>query len=114
MAETAIAPTQPARSGSVLTYANADTSNGNKIANNGKTWLAIYNNGSTGSATVTITTQASVDGNAIADLAVVVAINTIEYVPPLDPTIYNDSNGNLILVTTGTGAADVDIAAFYQ
>jgi len=63
---------------------------------------------------VTITTPGSVDGNAVADLPVVVAVGTIEYVPPLDPTIYNNSNGDLILVTTGTGAADVDIAAFYQ
>lgn len=114
MAETAITPQQAARGGTALTYANADTSNGNKIANNGKTWIRLFNNGATGSATVTITTPGSVDGNAVADLPVTLSVGQEKTVPPLEPSIYNNASGDVILTTTGTGAADVDIQAFYQ
>lgn len=114
MAETAIAPEQIDRDGADVTFHDCDAGNGNKIANNGKIWLRIWNNGVTGSATVTVTVPGTVDGNAITDKAYALSTGDDLTLPPFDPSIYNNSSGNLILAISGTGAADVDIAAFYQ
>lgn len=212
MPQTAITPEQVARGGTVLTFHDSDPTNGNKIANNGKTWLQFKNNGAaqqqqtvsitgtpdggtftltysgqetagiafdataqdvedalvalsniasgdvdvsgsnpdftvtfggnfagtdvellaadgasltggttpdvavaavTGTAAVSISTPGTIDGNSIADLSVSLSNGQTKTIPPLPPNVYSDSSGNLILAITGTGAANVDIAAFY-
>jgi hypothetical protein len=112
MAEVALTVQEVTKAGAALTYANANTSDGNEFANDGKTYLAMYNNGSTGTATVTIATGATVAGYALGDQTVSLSTTQIKIAGPFPPEVFNDSAGVINLAITGTGAADVDLAAF--
>ena len=69
---------------------------GDEFANTGLQFVAIKNTDAA-SRTVTFVTQTTVDGLAVADLAVVVAAGATFYVGPFKPTYYNDSGGKLQL-----------------
>jgi len=112
MAETALTVTTVGKAGTAKTTANADTSNGNKFANDGKTFLYIYNNGATGTASVNIATAATVGGYAVGDQAISVTTTQEKIAGPFDPAVFNDADGNVTMTITGTGAADVDLMAF--
>lgn len=112
MAETALSVVTVGKAGTAKTTANADTSNGNKFANDGRTFLYLFNNGSTGSATVTIATQKTVGGYAVGDQAIALSTTQEKIAGPFDPDIFNDADGNVTMTITGTGAADVDLLAF--
>jgi len=116
MAYTALTVANPGESGAMVAMANADTSNGNKFANDGKTMLEIFNNGSTGSLTVTIATGGTKGGKALADDTHVLTTTQRKRVGPFRPDVYNVESGTdagCVLVTvTGTGAADLDLEAF--
>lgn len=109
MAQTALTVVDVDDTGTAESFANADTSNGNSFANDGRTFLLLYNNGSTGSATVTIATAATVDGFAVGDNAITLTTTQRKVAGPFEPSIYNDSSGNVNMTITGTGAADVDL-----
>jgi len=112
MAETLLNVQTVGKAGTALSFANADTVNGNKFPNDGRTYIELWNNGSTGSATVTIATGAVVGGYAVADQQISLSIGQIKKAGPFDPAIFNNSNGDITMTITGTGAADVDIAVF--
>lgn len=80
------------RSGSGLTpsyTAVADTADTHYVNNDGKVFLHFKKTGA-GNATVTIATQVTLDGNALADLtATVVATTGDKMLGPFDPAIYN-------------------------
>lgn len=116
MAYTALTVAVPGESGAAVSMTNADTVNGNKFENDGKTMLDLHNNGSTGSATVTIETGATAGGNAIADRTVTLTTGQRKRVGPFPPKYYNVESGTdagcVRLTYSGAGAADVDVEAF--
>lgn len=62
------------------------------FVNDGRTILVV-DNGSGSELTVTITTPGTVDGLAIADKTVTVAIGDKAVIGPFPPAIYNNSDG---------------------
>jgi hypothetical protein len=62
--------------------------------NSGKTFLYLVKAGA-GDCIATVTTPVTVDGKAVADLAVtVVATSGVKMVGPFPPSIFNDGNGD--------------------
>ena len=80
---------------------------GDSFANDGRTYLDI-NNGSGGSITVTFVTQQTVDGLAVADLAVAVGAGVRTKVGPFPPGIYNDANGRVQVTYSGVTSLTVN------
>lgn len=80
---------------------------GDSFANDGRTYLDI-NNGSGGSITVTFVTQQTVDGLAVADLAVAVGAGVRTKVGPFPPGIYNDVNGRVQVTYSGVTSLTVN------
>lgn len=115
MAYTQLTVAVPTDSGAAVAMANADTGNGNKFENDGKTILDLHNNGVAGSATVTILTGGTVDGKAVADTTVTLSTGQRKRVGPFKRSVYNvgsgDDAGCVCLTYSGAGAADVDVEA---
>lgn len=78
----------------------AAASGGDEFANTGQE-LLLVNNGSGAPITVTIVTQQSVDGLAVADKTVAVAAGELWVVGPFPTPIYNDGD-NLVQLTYST------------
>jgi len=91
----------------VLAAANTD---GSYIPNDGRVFLQVKNtNGA--AVTVTIDTPGSVDGNAIANLAVIIPLTSGDkLIGPFPPAIYNQSDGTIKV--TFSAVTDVTIGAF--
>lgn len=71
----------------------ADSVNGHKFFNDGRT-VFIAQNTNAATRTITFLTPGSIDGNAIADLAVVIAATTGRLITPSFPaTVYSQSDG---------------------
>lgn len=94
----AIQPTQnPTLVGPALTHAPCAA--GDKIINNGRTWLSVKNaDASPHSVTVTSVTNCSYGFNH--DLVVAVAAGAEQIIGPFDPTRFNDVNGQAGLAYT--------------
>lgn len=73
------------------------------FANDGRTIL-IVENGSGGELTVTLVTQGTVDGAAIADKTVTVANGATKAIGPFPPTVYNDSDGDVTVQYNATSS----------
>lgn len=73
---------------------------GDYFQNDGRCILEI-NNASVGDITVTIATQKTVDGKAVADDAVVITAGERRHIGPFPPGIYNDVNGRVQLTYSG-------------
>lgn len=116
MAATELTVANPGEAGALVSMANADTSNGNKFENDGKTMLDLWNNGSTGSLTVTIETGGQLGGKAVTDDTHVLTTGQRKRVGPFRPSVYNyqsGANAGCVVVTVaGTGAADLDLEAY--
>ena len=80
---------------------------GNKILNDGKTFLLVKN-GSGSPVTVTFNTPGSVDGQAIDDLVVSVAAGKLVAIGPFT-SVFNQSDGYVWAVFSAV--TDVTIAA---
>lgn len=80
---------------------------GDSFANDGRTYLDV-NNGSGGSITVTFVTQQTIDGLAVADLAVAVGAGVRTKVGPFPPSIYNDANGRVQVTYSGVTSLTVN------
>lgn len=78
----------------------ATTGNNYYIANNGRVLLVVA---AATTATLTVSTPNSVDGNAIADLTLALADTNVRVFGPFPPGSYNDSQQRL-LVTTSANA----------
>lgn len=88
-----------------LTAANAD---GHTIANDGRTFIAIAN-ASGGNLTVTVATDGTVDGRAVADDSIVIATGATKLIGPWPVHLY--SVGGVVTVTFST-VSSVTCAAF--
>lgn len=74
-----------------LAAANAD---GSYVPNDGRTFLHVKNSGS--QITLTVETPGTVDGNAIADLAVVIpATSGDKMIGPFPPGTYNQADDTI-------------------
>lgn len=82
---------------------------GDQFPNDGRTYLHIKNGGGS-SITLTIATQLTVDGKAVADDAITVTNAQERVVGPFPPGIYNDANGMVQL--TYSGVTSVTVGAF--
>jgi hypothetical protein len=90
--------------GIVPSYAAAASSD--KFANNGRTYLHVKNGGGA-PITVTIVTQYTAGGLALADQAVSVANGAEKVIGPFPTDLYNDANGE----TTVTYSATTSVTA---
>lgn len=110
MANIDVSVTQPSRAAtptSNLTDSKAAAVTGNSylIPNNGR--VLIWLSGATG-ATITVITQATVDGKAIADDTIAQTAGKDVVIGPFPPEIYNNSAGQLEIQVS----ANVNLAAF--
>lgn len=78
-----------------------------KFGNNGKQYLLVYN-GSGSTRTLTITSQETVDGLAVADPTVSIPTLTSMLIGPFKPSVYNDASGYVNI------AIDVITTVTYQ
>ncbi len=93
MADTAEAVKQIIKEGLEPTYTGSlSLANEYQSRNDGRLFLHIKNAGGSPD-TVTIVTHPQVDGNEIADLAVVVPAGEERMIGPFVPNVYNDSDG---------------------
>ncbi|HRF46994.1 MAG TPA: hypothetical protein PLC98_05145 [Anaerolineales bacterium] len=96
-----------ARTGLAPSYVAA-AGGGDAIPNDGRTMLHIKNGGGS-SITLTVVTQATVLGNAVADDAIAVPNGGERMVGPFPPSIYNDVNQ--LVQLTYSGVTTVTVAA---
>jgi hypothetical protein len=82
----------PNSGGALATPAAVSASD--KFANSGRC-LLLVTNGSGAPINVTIDSQLVVDGNAVPDKVIAVAAGATRAIGPLDPSIYNDGNGDV-------------------
>jgi hypothetical protein len=95
--------------GLIPTYAAA-ASGGDQFLNDGRTFIQLKNTNA-GNRTVTIVTQATAAGRAIADDAVVIPLTVGDkMIGPFPTGIYNDANGYVQL--TYDAVTDVTIGVF--
>jgi hypothetical protein len=90
------------KSGTVLTFTDADTVNGNSFLNDGHTWLVLNNVTGMTAVTATIPVIAKCDDDlsvpprtCSADAGVAVLLG------PFAPNLYNDVNGNVTFTVSG-------------
>lgn len=81
---------------------------GDTFSNDGRTYFHILNGGG-GSVTVTFVTTSVVDGNAVADTAVVVGAGAEMMIGPFPPATYNNDSG--LVSVTYSGVTSVTVAA---
>jgi hypothetical protein len=85
---------------------------GDSFPNDGRTLVEVWNDHATNPRTVTIVTQVTVDGKAVADDAVAItSANDRKLIGPFPPDIYNDVNGRVQLTYSDSGA-DMQVAVF--
>jgi len=81
---------------------------GDSFANTGNEFVYISNGGG-GSITLTIVTQSTVDGQAVADRTVSVPAGESRFVGPFPTSHYNDANGRVQLTYSGVTSVTVAI-----
>ena len=117
--ETALTVTRINETPVDIPFEDVDDTNGNSASNRTADVFFIIDlpSGAAGSATVTFTAQTTtteVSGFGVltkSNLAVALSPGETKVVGPFPARAWNDSNGNIIMAHTGTGAADIDIAA---
>ena len=99
-------------SGITPTFAAASVS-GDACANDGRTFLRIKNSSGSNAYTVTVVTPRTVDGIAVADVAVTVGTNAERYVGPFPVETFNDGSRLVSWTYTGTApATDLTVGCF--
>lgn len=83
------------RAGIIPTYAAA-AGGGDVFPNSGEEFIHVKN-GHSAPITVTVVSQSTVDGLAVADRAVVIANASEKMIGPFPASVYNDANGRVNL-----------------
>jgi hypothetical protein len=96
-----------ARTGTEIAFAAA-AGGGDKFDNNGNVLLHVIN-GDASPKTVTIISEKTVDGQAVADPAGAVAAGAQAVFGPFPPSIYNDGDGHVNI--TYSAVTSVTVAA---
>lgn len=116
MVTVVIDPERLKRQGDGLTATyngSLSTSNEYRMNNNGKMFLHFLKTAGV-VCVVTVQTPGTVDGNAIAELAVTVPADTGDiFIGPFDPAVYNAFGQHYIAVTL-SNIAGVTFAAIYM
>lgn len=86
----------------------AASGGGDEFANTGREALLVTN-GSGGDITVTAVTQQTVDGLAVADMAVVVPAGEARILGPWPTGTYNDGDGMVQITYSGVSSLTVDL-----
>lgn len=81
---------------------------GDQFINSGSEFFEVVNGGG-GGITVTIATQATVDGKAIADDAISVGAGEAHRIGPFPPGLYNDANGYVQVTYSGVTSVTVGV-----
>lgn len=81
---------------------------GDTFPNDGRTYLHIKNGGGS-SITLTVTTQLTVDGKALADDSITVTNGQERIVGPFPPGIYNDASNQVSLGYSGVTSVTVGV-----
>lgn len=104
MARTTLSVQDTTLAGLTPTYTAVDAANGMQFANDGNVILH-FKNGGGGAITVTLQTPGKVSGVDIVDPTVTVpATNGDKMVRTLDPSVFNQADGNVYLdFNTGIG-----------
>lgn len=114
MAYTAMTVQRVNKSGAALAYTST-AGDGLKFSNDGATYVDLWNNGAS-SATVTISTPNTYQGLAVDDITVSLTAGQHKIAGPFPTELFNVASGTdagcIRLVAGGTGAADIDAAAF--
>lgn len=90
-----LTPESPLRAANDVTLASA-ASGGDEFVNDGKT-LILALNSSGAPITITVVTQATVDGLAVTDLTLAVGAGDYGWFGPFPTGIYNDGDGKVQL-----------------
>jgi len=105
---TTVTKTDRSREANPVSWAAA-SGGGDEFVNNGKEILMVNHTNSGGAGvTLTIVTQSTVDGQAIADRTVAIGAGEFHPLGPFDKGVYNDANGKVQL--TWSSSTDVSIA----
>lgn len=99
----------PSNAGAQCANAGADQANGNSFANSGRVRLVIQN-GDASPRTATFNGVACSHGRST-NLAVVIAASAQGFVGPLDPSIFNQSDGTVQLDWSAGTTAAVKVTA---
>lgn len=103
-----ITKTDRSRAANPISFAAA-SGGGDEFVNTGSEILFVsHTNGAGSAVTLTIVTQATVDGLAVADRTVVIDPGEFHPLGPFDTKQYNDANGKVQL--TWSSATDIEIA----
>lgn len=104
-----LASQSPAREANALTF-SAASSGGDAFVNTGRNYLLVRHTNSGGSSvTLTIETQATVDGEAVADKTVVIAAGDDPHLlGPFPMQVYNDGDQKVQL--TWSSETDIELA----
>lgn len=98
---------QPTSASPVITFAAVAASD--VFTNDGDT-IAIFNNGSGGNITITVGPGGTPGGLSFADeVSGNIANGAIGKVGPFDPTLYNDSSGQVVIASSNTSSVTVAI-----
>jgi len=98
---------QPTSSGTVITFAAVSASD--VFTNDGDT-IALFSNGSGGNITITTTAAGTPGGLSLSDVVTGnIGNGTTSAVGPFDPTLFNDTNGQVTLAASTTSAVSVAI-----
>lgn len=109
--QTVLAVTNITRAGVTDTLTAAIT-DGHRFSNDGKTFLEVAN-GYTDTVTVTVETPGTVDGLAIADLAVAIPAGSTKFIGPFQPSLFNQLTGYAGFVyVTYSSVTTVTVAAW--
>lgn len=102
-----VTPVSQSRSANAVTLAAA-SAGGDEFANTGKELLVVQHTNGAGSAvTLTIVTQTTSDGLALADKTVAIDPGELHVLGPFPKGIYNDANGKVQL--TWSAVTDIEI-----
>jgi len=103
-----VAPIARARTANPITFTAAN-GGGDTFANSGRELLLVRHTNGVGSAvTLTVATTETVDGLAVADLAVVIDPGETQVLGPFPKAIYDNSSGNVAL--SWSSATDIEVA----
>jgi hypothetical protein len=92
MARTALTPTSVVYTGVAQPNTTAAIADGHKFVNGGNVWLEVAN-ASGGDLTLTVQTQATYLGFAVADHTVTIATGTTKLVGPFSTSVFNVGSG---------------------
>lgn len=96
---------------SILLTTTAAAGGGDAFLNTGQEFILVENGG-VGGITVTIATQATSDGLAIADRSFGVAAGATRLAGPFPTALYNDGEGKVQLTYTGVTSVGVWVGKF--